>query len=368
MATYGPEEFKTRSGRTVILRHCDVADIDAFLAFQPQIASETTNTLQIKGRVPERLKIEAAWRSSIEDHRALRIAAFSDNRMIAQLSFHPESQLPHPWIQHTGRFGMMILKEFWGEGIGRRMLEVMEIHARAQGFTRIEAMVRTENERGVRLYRRMGYEIEGTRRQGALIDGRFQDEYFIAKILGQETWVPPVLETERLVLRPLEIGDVADIFEYASNPNVSRFTLWEPHRSIKDSESYILDYVLPYYRQHTPEPWGITLKANPGKVIGTVGLFWASKTSKSMELAYAIGEPHWGQGIVVEASRAAVSHGFRDFGAARIQAHCKAENKPSARVMEKLGMKFEGTLRSALFHRNRHWDMHFYSVLREEWS
>lgn len=369
MATYNSEAFKTKSGRQITLRHCDVTDIEAFLKFQPQIASETNHTLQVVGRIPERDKIEAAWKSSIEDRLSLRIGAFFGDRVVGQLTFYPESSISHPWTQHIGRFGMMILKDFWGEGVGRRMLEIMEAHARSRGITRIEAMVRTQNDRGVKLYRRMGYRIEGTRKQAALIEGRHQDSFFIAKILeAAPPWRPPVLETDRLVIRPLNISDSLAIFEYASNPNVSRYTLWEPHQTIRDSESYVLNYAFPYYQDQTPEPWGIALKTDPGKVIGTVGLFWVSKISKSMELAYAIGEPYWGQGLVVEASHAAIGYCFKELGVFRIQARCKVENSASARVMKKLGMKHEGTLRAALFHRDRHWDMQYYAILKQEWK
>jgi ribosomal-protein-alanine N-acetyltransferase len=337
-----------------------------FLQFQPKIASESTHTLQIAGRTPEREKIETAWRNSIENDLDLRLGAFDGNRIIGQLSFHSESYPAHPWTKHTGQFGMMILQEFWGQGIGRRLLEIMEEHARSHGIERIEAMVRAQNIRGVKLYTRMGYEIEGTRKRGAIIDGTYQDEYYIAKILNTPEWSPPVLETDRLLLRPLGIQDAVHIYEYARNPNVSRFTLWEPHQTITDSESYILDYALPYYRKRTPEPWGITLKSDPKKIIGTVGLFWVSEKAKSMELAYALAESHWGQGLVAEASRAAMDYCLSELGAVRIQARCKTENTASAKVMEKLGMKFEGTLRSAVFHRGRHWDMHYYAILSDD--
>lgn len=53
------------------------------------------------------------------------------------------------------------------------------------GVQRIEAKVRTQNPRGVALYKKAGYQIEGTRRKAALIDGEFRDEYFIAKLLDK---------------------------------------------------------------------------------------------------------------------------------------------------------------------------------------
>jgi RimJ/RimL family protein N-acetyltransferase len=183
MATYAPEAFKTKTGKPVTFRHCSLDDIDSFLKFQPKIATETNHTLQIRGRAPDREKLELAWQHSITSQIELRIGAFDGENIVGQLSFYPESTAPHPWTKHIGRFGMMVLRQYWGEGIGRRLLEIMEAHARSRGITRIEAMVRSKNERGVKLYTRMGYEIEGTRRQAAIIDGNPHDEYFIAKLL-----------------------------------------------------------------------------------------------------------------------------------------------------------------------------------------
>ena len=84
-----------------------------------------------------------------------------------------------------------------------------------------------------------------------------------------------------------------------------------------------------------------------------------------MELAYAIGEEYWGKGLVAEASSAVMDYCFKEFGLKRIQARCKLENEASRRVMEKVGMAFEGTLKSAIFHRDRYWDMHYFAKVVE---
>jgi RimJ/RimL family protein N-acetyltransferase len=78
---------------------------------------------------------------------------------------------------------MMLVQEVWGEGLGRKLLEVIELEARKRGITRLEAEVRSKNERGIQLYLKAGFEIEGTRRQAALIHGVFEDEHHIAKLL-----------------------------------------------------------------------------------------------------------------------------------------------------------------------------------------
>jgi ribosomal-protein-alanine N-acetyltransferase len=174
-------------------------------------------------------------------------------------------------------------------------------------------------------------------------------------------WAPPVIETKGLLLRALDLADAKSIFEYAKNPNVCRYTLWSAHKSIDDSVSFIRDYALPHYAQGTPEPFGIALREEPNIIIGTVGCFWTSKTAKAMELAYAIGEAHWGKGLVAEAAQNVMEYCFKEFSLKRIQSRCKAENVASARVMEKIGMVYEGTLKSAVFNQNRFWDMRYYA-------
>lgn len=183
------------------------------------------------------------------------------------------------------------------------------------------------------------------------------------EMLKKETWQPPTLETARLVLRPIALTDSNSIFEYAKNSNVSKFTLWEPHLTLEDSLDYIKNYILPYYAEGVPEPFGITLKEQPEKVIGTVGCFWTSKQSKAMELAYALSEQHWGKGLVAEAAQTVSDYCFKEFSLKRIQARCKTENIASARVMQKIGMSFEGTLKSSIFHRDKFWDMHYYAKI-----
>ncbi|MFN7730660.1 MAG: GNAT family N-acetyltransferase [Pirellula sp.] len=182
---------------------------------------------------------------------------------------------------------------------------------------------------------------------------------------NSKIWKPPTIETDRLILRPVELNDAESIFSYAKNPNVCKYTLWETHQSVEDSLEYIQDYIFDYYSKGVPEPLGITLKESAKKVIGTVGCFWTSKSAKAMELAYAIGEEHWGKGLVAEASEAVMNYCFKEFNLKRIQARCKTENKSSARVMEKIGMTYEGTLKSAIFHRNKYWDMHYYAKIIE---
>jgi ribosomal-protein-alanine N-acetyltransferase len=181
-------------------------------------------------------------------------------------------------------------------------------------------------------------------------------------------WRPPVLATPRLTLRPLSIDDAADIFLYSSNPRMTRFTLWETHESLDDSRLFVGDYTLSRYQSREPDPLGIVLNDDPTHcVIGNVGCFWASQKDGVMELGYNLAEPYWGRGIIVEAALTLLDHVFREYPALRIQVRTLSGNAASARVALKLGMTYEGTLRSFLMHRGRPVDVEFYALLREQW-
>jgi RimJ/RimL family protein N-acetyltransferase len=181
MAAYGPEKHVLRDGRAVVLRHCRAEDAPVLGPFRARIAAETTFTLQYVGRPPD--PIESVVKRVADDEsnpHALNLGAFDREEIIGHLLLW-RLRAEHPWIAHIAQFAMMIVRDYWGQGLGRRMLEIMEAHALATGVARIEATVDARNERGVELYRRFGFAIEGVRRGSALINGAYRDEYYLGK-------------------------------------------------------------------------------------------------------------------------------------------------------------------------------------------
>jgi [ribosomal protein S5]-alanine N-acetyltransferase len=176
----------------------------------------------------------------------------------------------------------------------------------------------------------------------------------------------PTLETERLLLRKITAADEADIFAYASDPEVPKYMSWEPHQSLEDSRAY-LSTVFGRYRQHTPGPWGIVHKRD-AKLIGTCGYHDWQRNDRRAEIGYTLSRSYWGQGYTAEAARAMIEFGFREMGLNRIQAMCDVPNIGSARVMEKVRMRFEGLLREYFFEKGRYIDLKLYAILRSEWQ
>jgi ribosomal-protein-alanine N-acetyltransferase len=178
-------------------------------------------------------------------------------------------------------------------------------------------------------------------------------------------WRPPTLTTRRLVLRAFEERDIEPLFAHASNPNVTKYTLWDAHRTFADSRMFVCDYAMSRYREGTPEPYAITFRGDPADhPIGAIGCFWVSQPCFTMELGYWLAEPFWGQGLVTEAIPPMLAHAFDVCGAERIQAKVIEGNDASRRVLEKSGFQFEGTLRLSLFRRGKFENVLLFARLR----
>ncbi len=184
MVKFESLNFTSKSGEVINIRHCGPTDADAFISFQKTIGQETTHTLQGSFNTPAHERMVQQFQMAESAPRSLRIGAFNQSGvMIGFMGFEPEWD-GHPWISHVGRFWMMIRKSYWGQGLGKKLLAVLDDFAGKHDFKRIEAMVRIGNERAIELYKKAGYEIEGTRKYAAIIEGQVWDEYYIAKLLG----------------------------------------------------------------------------------------------------------------------------------------------------------------------------------------
>jgi [ribosomal protein S5]-alanine N-acetyltransferase len=176
----------------------------------------------------------------------------------------------------------------------------------------------------------------------------------------------PTLETDRLILRKMTPDDAEAVFAYASDPEVSRYVLWETHRSIEDSRTF-LDLATSKYESGGEPDWGIVYKGDH-HFVGTCGIVSWEPYHARAELGYALSRDYWGRGLMAEAVRAMISFGFKKMNLNRIEARCIAENIASARVMEKAGMLYEGTLRQRELIKGEHRDMKVYSILRDEYG
>jgi [ribosomal protein S5]-alanine N-acetyltransferase len=112
--------------------------------------------------------------------------------------------------------------------------------------------------------------------------------------------------------------------------------------------------------------FAITLRAS-GEYVGAVAIRFTPAYERA-ELGYWIGRPYWGQGYCTEAAAAVADYGFESRGLKRIHAHHMTRNPASGRVMQKIGMRQEGVLRSHYLKGGVFEDIAVYGLLREEWE
>lgn len=176
----------------------------------------------------------------------------------------------------------------------------------------------------------------------------------------------PRLETDRLILRPLQMKDAADMYAYARDPQVSRHVLWDAHRSIWETRRF-LRFARKQYRKGYPGSFAIEWK-DGGRMIGTIGFMWINPEYKSGEVGYSLSREWWNRGIMTEALEATLKFGFEQLKLNRIEAQHETENPASGKVMAHCGMQFEGVMRQRLVNKGRYCDVALYAILKSDWQ
>jgi RimJ/RimL family protein N-acetyltransferase len=165
------------------------------------------------------------------------------------------------------------------------------------------------------------------------------------------------LRTARLLLRGFRRGDADDVHRYASDPEVCRYVAWGPNTPAQTQE--FLAAAVGENGDDGVWTWAVT---EDGIVIGTVSMTRQSR--HRAEVGYVLRRADWGRGITTEAASAVLEFGFDQLGFRRIEATCRPENTGSRRVLEKIGMQREGTLRSHLLLRGELRDSLLFAAVR----
>lgn len=181
--------------------------------------------------------------------------------------------------------------------------------------------------------------------------------------LPEKPWFP--LRTPRLLLREAREDDFDDIHAYAIDPEVVRYMDWGPNTPEVTRE--VLDRWL--VEQQTWPRGHVNLVVelvDTARVIGSVRL--SLQDEGNADLGYSYHSAYWRQGYGYEAAEAMVRVAFDTLGLHRVWATCDVRNRGSFGIMEKLGMRREGTLKKNQLVRDGWRDTHLYALLDEEWA
>ena len=171
----------------------------------------------------------------------------------------------------------------------------------------------------------------------------------------------PTLETPRLILRALRMDDLHDLYRYASDPSIDQYTPWAHYQSLEEAHEDLTGYVA-QYRAGEMGVWGIESRADQ-RLLGICNFSYWQPRDRRAEVGYTIARDSWGQGLATEAVHALISFGFRRMNLVRIEALCMPDNIASERVLQKVGMQFEGLLRSYQMWRGKPQDLKMYALI-----
>jgi RimJ/RimL family protein N-acetyltransferase len=200
------------------------------------------------------------------------------------------------------------------------------------------------------------------------------------------------IETPRLTLRDFVMDDWVSSHVYACDPEVVRFMVWGPN-SKQDTQNFVRQ-LLEWQQEPQRKVFDFAVIAkSDGQLIGSCGFHIthtvSEGSSQSVGLAtagdynvdpyshtrdqnaavgYCFGKAAWGKGYATEAATAVIKFGFEQLSLHKIFATCDVENKGSARVLEKSGMKREGHLIEDIKVKGRWRDSYLYSILKQDWK
>ncbi|MEO5777162.1 MAG: GNAT family N-acetyltransferase [Flavobacterium sp.] len=152
-----------------------------------------------------------------------------------------------------------------------------------------------------------------------------------------------ILETARLLLRPLELSDAEDMFAMDKNPEVHKYLWQKPFETIDESIK-IIEYVRDQYKTNKIGRFATIIKET-GEFIGWTGIKFVDNHTENgntnfFDYGYRLNEKFWNKGYATEATKAWLDYGLNQMNIDKIHAYTHGENGASNTVLKKTGMTF----------------------------
>jgi len=152
-----------------------------------------------------------------------------------------------------------------------------------------------------------------------------------------------LLETKRLILRPIEMSDASDLFELNKNPNVHKYLWQKPEQDIDESIK-VIEYVQRQYKENNIGRFATILKET-GEFIGWTGIKFVNDhvengNTNFYDYGYRLDEKFWNKGYATEATQFWLDYGFKEMKIEVMNAYTHSENGASNHILQKAGMHF----------------------------
>lgn len=333
----------------------DVADLHAIM-LNPAVYSTLV-------RVPSLELAEVESWAKKEVNGRYRYVVEADGHAIAMGSLtHNQRGRMH----HSGNMGMYVSPDYWGQGVGTLLLKnLLDLSDNWLNLNRLQLEVFTENETAIHMYKTAGFEIEGIEKAVAFGNGKWLDDYVMARLRNvptrenRSTWQPPKQTRKRpsaIKIRPYLKTDVSAIHQMMTDVGVSRTTLQLPA------------YELAFYESRSdPNPQRHRLMAEAdGKLLGMVSIYVSdnARMAHSAGLGMMVHPDYWGMGIGSQLMDAILDLADNWLNIKRVYLDVNIDNPAAVRLYEKFGFEIEGTKRLHTYGDGRWADSYFMGRVR----
>ncbi|MBO5082828.1 MAG: GNAT family N-acetyltransferase [Lachnospiraceae bacterium] len=149
----------------------------------------------------------------------------------------------------------------------------------------------------------------------------------------------PILETERLILRPFRKSDATAVFEcWESDPEVAKYMFWKSHNDINRTKEW-LAFEIGQIEKNDWYRFALVLKET-NELIGTALIYYEEEV-ECWEVGYNLGRNYWGKGYTTEAMKSIIEFAKAKLGIMELVGRYAKENPASGNVMKKLGFRYE---------------------------
>ena len=176
----------------------------------------------------------------------------------------------------------------------------------------------------------------------------------------------PEFVTERLLIRPPTVDDIDALHARRNDPEVARYQDWQVPWSREQAEAMIRGDIAD---RDEIDGWNMVVitDRNSGETLGDLAVNISSAGRRS-EIGYTLDRRNWGNGYATEAAEALITHLFEVVGVTRVHGMLHPDNPASARVLERVGMLFEGHTRLSFWLGDDNSDDHIYGMTRADWE
>ncbi|MCL4265275.1 MAG: GNAT family N-acetyltransferase [Anaerolineae bacterium] len=294
-----------------------------------------------------------------------RLAAELNGRVIGSINVR---QNLRPRLMHSGKLGLMVHPDYWGQGVGNVLMAAgLNLADNWLNLLRVELEVYTHNAPAIHLYEKFGFATEGIKRKAVFGDGRYFDGQIMARLRHPEWYAnQPTLPATRPLKKPAPAratirpphypDDLDDLYHIFRLPEVARTTLQLPSQEIGHTRDRL--------KEAPPDLYRFVAEVD-GRVVGMASLHQKQNPRErhAAGLGMMVHPDYWGRGIGSQLLDALVNLAGNWLQLTRVELEVNTDNLAAIRLYEKLGFVIEGTHRLHAYGDGRMADSHFMARL-----